>query len=194
MKKLCILLCLLMLAGCGSVSQPKSSEHQFMPANYQAPKTCRICGRSEGEPLEADFVTHEIALSDGDAIWEKTEKGARATLAFVEQSEAITVIPGIEDYYDIALRDHTETALESGYAYQVLYHGERQTVTYRITTTFSGWKQGEKGMENVCTIEWEWEAPEGYDGIVLTLSLNSTWEDGQYLYDVDRTDMMLHRA
>ena len=192
MKKLCLLLCLL-LVGCAPVSQPKQQEHQFMVANYQAPKTCHICGLTEGEPLTPDFVLHNIELNEGDAAWEKTEKGYRATLTFAEQSEEITVIPGIEDYYDIKLRDHTETALENGYSYQVLFHGKRETVTYRITTAFSGWQTGEKGMENICTIDWEWEAPEGYDGIVLTIRPQTEWQDGQYLYDIDRTDMLLFK-
>ena len=192
MKKLCLFLCLL-LVGCAPVSQPKQQEHQFTAANYQAPKTCHICGLTEGEPLTPDFVLHNIELNEGDAAWKKTEKGYRATLTFAEQSEEITVIPGIEDYYDIKLRDHTETALENGYSYQVLFHGKRETVTYRITTAFSGWQTGEKGMENICTIDWEWEAPEGYDGIVLTIRPQTEWQDGQYLYDIDRADMLLFK-
>lgn len=192
MKKLCLLLCLF-LVGCAPASVPKQEEHQFIAANYQTPKSCRTCSLTEGDPLTPDFVTHEISLNEGDATWEKTENGYRATLVFAEQSEEITVIPGIEDYYDIKLRDHTETALENGYSYQVLFYGKRETVTYRITTTFSGWQAGENGMENICTIDWEWEAPEGYDGIVLTIRPQGEWQNGQYLYDIDRTDMMLFR-
>ncbi len=191
MKRLCLLLCLL-LVGCAP-SVPKPHEHQFVAANYQAPRTCRTCSLTEGDPLTPDFVTHQISLNEGNAVWEKTETGARATLTFAEQSEAITVIPGIEDYYDIRLRDHTETALEDGYSYQVLFYGKRETVTYTITTTFSGWQAGENGMENICTVEWTWDAPDGYDGIVLTLRMDGEWQDGQYLYDVDRTDMMLYK-
>lgn len=192
MKKLCVLLCLL-LVGCAPASVPRQEEHQFVVANYQTAKTCRLCGLTEGEPLTPDFVLHNIELNEGNATWEKTEKGYRATIVFAEQSEEITIIPGIEDYYDIKLRDHTETALENGCTYQVLYHGKRETVTYRITTAFSGWQAGEKGMENICTIDWEWEAPAGYDGIVLTVRSQSEWQDGQYLYDIDRTDMMLFK-
>ena len=190
MKKLCILLCLL-LVGCSSV--PRNHEHQFLAANYQAPKTCRTCGLTEGDPLTPDFVLHQIALNEGNVNWQKTEKGCRATITFSEQTEEITVIPTVEDYYDIPLRDHTETALENGYSYQVLFHGKRETVTYTVTTRFSGWKEGAKGMENTCTVDWEWSAPEGYDGIVLTLRFGGEWPDGKYLYDIDRTDMLLYK-
>lgn len=194
MKKLCIALCLL-LVGCSVAPSTTSFEpsHHFVQAHYQAPKTCTECGLTEGEPLTPDFVTYEITLNEGDAVWEKTETGYQATLVFAEQSEAITVIPGMEDYYDIKLRDHTEIALaEDGwYEYQVLFEGERQTVRYRITTEFSGWHEGADGMENICTVTWEWEAPDGYDGIVLTLRGASEWPDGQYLYDIDRSDMIL---
>lgn len=190
MKKLCILLCLL-LVGCSSV--PRNHNHQFVAASYQSPKTCRTCGLTEGDPLTPDFVIHQIELNEGNAKWQKTENGCRATLTFAEQSQSITVVPTIEDYYDIKLRDHTETALENEYSYQVLFHGKRETVTYKITTTFSGWKEGAKGMENICTVDWEWSAPDGYDGIVLTLSFDNEWQDGQYLYDIDRTNMLLYK-
>ena len=69
MKKLCVLLCLLMLAGCGSVSQPKSSEHQFMPANYQAPKTCRICSATEGDRIITDGRFHTADTKDFAGTW-----------------------------------------------------------------------------------------------------------------------------
>ncbi len=195
MKKLCILLCLL-LAGCSAAPQvTPSAAHRFVQANYQTPKTCTECGLTEGEPLTPDFVSYEIALNEGDAVWEKTDTGYRATLVFAEQDEDITVIPGIEDYYDIKLRDHTEIAPadEGWYEYQVFFEGKRQTVRYRITTEFSGWQQGEGGMENVCTVTWEWETPAGYDGLVLTLRESGDWPDGQYLYDIDRSDMLLFR-
>ncbi len=196
MKKLCILLCLL-LVGCSAAPPPVASQpsHRFAQANYQAPKTCLDCGLTEGKPLTPDFVAHEIDLNEGNAVWEKTETGYRATLVFVQQTEDITIIPGIEDYYDIKLRDHTEIALEEDgwYEYQVLSQGERQTVRYRITTEFSGWHKGEEGMENVCTVTWEWEAPAAYDGLVLTLRQAGDWPDGQYLYDIDRSDMLLFR-
>jgi serine/threonine protein kinase len=82
---------------------------------------------------------------------------------------------------------------EKGYSYQVLWQGERQTVTYTIQTKFSGWREGAKGMENICTVTWEWDAPDGYDGIVLTLHQNDAWPQGKYLYEIDRTGMLLHR-
>ncbi len=196
MKKLCILLCLL-LAGCSAAPStiPAATSHRFMQANYQTPKTCTKCGLTEGEPLTPDFVAHEIALNEGDAVWEKTDTGHRATLVFAEQGEEITIIPGIEDYYDIKLRDHTEIALEDEgwYEYQILFDGKRQTVRYRIAVEFSGWQEGADGMENICTVTWEWEAPAGYDGLVLTLREGSDWPDGQYLYDIDRSDMLLFR-
>ncbi len=196
MKKLCILLCLL-LAGCSAASSTISDapSHRFIQANYQEPKTCTDCGLTEGEPLTPDFVAYEIALNEGDATWEKTDTGYRATLVFAEQSEAITVIPGIEDYYDIRLRDHTEIALEDEdwYEYQVFFEGKRQPVRYRIATDFSGWQEGTDGMENVCTVTWEWDAPAKYDGLVLTLRSGGEWPDGQYLYDIDRSDILLFR-
>ena len=193
MKKLALLLCLL-LVGCSTApSVENPSAHRFAQANYQAPKTCLECGLTEGDPLTPDFVTHNIALNDGEVQWEKTENGATATVVFTEQEEEIRIVPGIEDYYDIKLRDYTETALEEGYSYQVLWQGMRQTVTYTIQTEFSGWQEGEKGMENICTVTWEWDAPDGYDGIVLTLHQNDSWPQGKYLYEIDRTDMLLHR-
>lgn len=193
MKKLCVLLCLL-LVGCSAAAPSESQpEHRYAQANFQFPKTCLDCGLTEGEPLTPDFITHNIALESGTATWEKTENGCTATIVFTEQSDSITVVPGIEDYYDIRLRDHTETALEQGYSYQVFWQGERQTVTYQIKTEFSGWQQSEEGMENICTVTWEWDAPAGYDGIVLTLRGAGEWPDGKYLYDIDRTDMMLFR-
>lgn len=192
MKKLCLLLCLL-LVGCSAAPSAGEPAHRFARANYQSAKTCLDCGLTEGEPLTPDFIAHDIALDAGDVAWEKTDTGYRATLIFSEQSDPITVIPGIEDYYDISLRDHTETAREEGYSYQVFWQGERQTVTYQIQTEFSGWQEGEEGMENVCTVTWEWKAPAGYDGIVLTLRGTGEWPDGKYLYEIDRTDMLLFR-
>ncbi len=197
MKKLCILLCLF-LVGCQAhpTTVLPAHTHRFIQANYQSPKTCTECGITQGEPLTPDFITYNIDLQEGDAVWEKTEKGYRATLVFAQQTQKITVIPGLEDYYDIRLRDHTEMVLEEDgwYAYQVFFNGKRQTVRYRIRTDFSGWQEGDKGMENTCTVDWEWEAPDGYDGLVLTLRRGGDWKDGQYLYDVDRTDMLLFRV
>lgn len=87
MKKILSCLCiaallLTLLAGCGhehewqeaTCTSPRTCTvcgrtegeplgHKMSKPNYQSPATCSVCGYTEGEPLTADFVTHGIIVN-----------------------------------------------------------------------------------------------------------------------------------
>ena len=39
------------------------NNHTWVEANYQTPKTCTVCGKTDGEPLPADYETKNININ-----------------------------------------------------------------------------------------------------------------------------------
>lgn len=46
-----------------ALSECELNGHSWVEANYQAPKTCSVCGEVEGEALTASFVEHNLAIN-----------------------------------------------------------------------------------------------------------------------------------
>ena len=62
---LCLLTAIGLLSSCGSVGEDNGEQtssvsetgcaHVWLDATHYEPKTCSLCGVTEGEPLQADF-------------------------------------------------------------------------------------------------------------------------------------------
>lgn len=58
-----LILCLC-LSSCTKKSECEKNGHTWQDATYVAPKTCSVCGETEGEALQETFATLEAALEE----------------------------------------------------------------------------------------------------------------------------------
>lgn len=119
----------LTLAGCGhehewadaTCTEPKTCTvcgetegeplgHKMTDATYQAPATCEVCGETEGEPLTPDFVAYDLPLMALDTPYD-------CNLTCYNDPSKTTVAKVTASDYRIFESDETHPAKE-GYEYR----------------------------------------------------------------------------
>lgn len=91
---------------CGD-TEGEALGHSWVDANYQSPKTCSVCGAAEGEALTADFEAHGLRVNN---IYRGT--GYSYVTSCSKDPEAKTVGQLEFNYYNIFDGDETHPALK----------------------------------------------------------------------------------
>ena len=101
-----------------------------------------------------------------------------------------------EDYYNIKAHDDSIVYSESEYGtygtYTVNFNGVDYTDCIQYSySSWSGWIEQSITYSLECTFR----VPVGYDGTVVGLrNANVTWEEGQYIYDLDNSETLFFRV
>ena len=134
-------------------------DHDWAPANYQQPETCRLCGETQGEPLPAvlDTYTGLTQMEVGVAY-------PYETLCY-EDSSLTTVGQAVISSYETISSDATHSAKE-GYDWRLV----------NLTITFQDDNAWEYGMSNrTGDLDYYTGAPFTYlddSGEIFTVSYN----------------------
>lgn len=91
---------------CGE-TEGEALGHSWVDANYQSPKTCSLCGAAEGEALTADFEAHGLRVNTIDI-----GAGYSYITSCYKDPEAKTVGQLEFNYYKIFDGDETHPALK----------------------------------------------------------------------------------
>lgn len=91
---------------CGE-TEGEALGHSWVDANYQSPKTCSLCGAAEGEALTADFEAHGLRVNTIDI-----GTGYSYITSCSKDPEAKTVGQLEFNYYNIFDGDETHPALK----------------------------------------------------------------------------------
>ena len=199
------------LTSCGKTETEKTTApttqhvHSWTEATPYEPKTCTVCGATEGEKLQPEFEKYgiECNLEVGKSYEYKTHcvqdetlqtKGTLTVKSFEIFDADATHAP--KDGYEwrvvkmeVSFRDLN--AYDKGFLYALAsedYYGivNREVLTANLT----GWN--DFGV-NMLRIEYAVHVPKGYDGAVFGLLYPTDRADGQLIFDTDTTDALLFR-
>ncbi len=206
----------LMLAGCGKAqktaggnaeetAQTKESaleetaaaetecDHEWVEATYAAPKTCKLCGETEGEPKQSYFDEHGVSVPDGpvdctmDYIYyneDDPETYCKVGDAVITQTDCYAEPTDEEGYQNVHLT--LTIAFQPGY-----YYDAAEDIPYLATLSGGlGVYDWYTGRMLPSREMWDDDAQEyavtlDIDGVSYEVSYSQevSWEQGEWVYD-----------
>lgn len=90
-------------------------EHTWIDATYEAPKTCSVCGKTEGEPLvkETETESHTEGVESGEPETETVPSQSETETNKSESSETETETNSSQDEFETNKPENSETETET---------------------------------------------------------------------------------
>ena len=166
--------------------------HEWVEATYAAPKTCKLCGETEGEPKQSYFDEHGVNVPDGpvdctvDYIYyneEDPETYCRVGDAVFTQTDCYAEPADEEGYQNVHLT--LTVTLQPGAYYDAAEDVEylNQTHSEGIYDWYTGRKLPGRGMDG--DDAQEYAVTLDIDGVSYEVSYSEeiSWEQGEWVYD-----------
>lgn len=141
--------------------------HQWKEATFAEPKTCSLCGETEGEPKQSYFEEHGAQVADGPvactvdaALFDYFETDKQRITDIVWEQLDCYSEPASEEGYQII---HLELGTSHQFYYDVSYS---KNVSYE----YGSWVYDSKGngtKDGSGRIVYTFKVPDGYDGLVF---------------------------
>ena len=182
-------------AGAAQTQEPECA-HEWVEATYAAPKTCKLCGDTEGEPKQSYFDEHGVSVPDGpvncivDYIYynlNDPETYCRVGDAVYTQTDCYAEPVDEEGYQNVYLT--LTLALQPG-----CYYDAAENIEY-LNFTASGvgvydWYTGRKLPARSTSDDdaQEYAVTLDIDGVSyeVSYSMQISWEQGNWVYDETR--------
>ena len=175
----------------GTAGEPECT-HEWVEATYAAPKTCKLCGETEGEPKQSYFDEHGVDVPDGpvdctvDYIYynsDDPETYCRVGDAVFTQTDCYAEPADEEGYQNVHLM--LTMTLQPG-AYYDGAEGVNYTDAlfgYAIYDWYTGRMLPARDMDN--DDAQEYAVTLDIDGVSYEVSYSHeiSWEDGEWVED-----------
>ena len=166
--------------------------HEWVEATYAAPKTCKLCGKTEGEPKQSYFDEHGVNVPDGpvdctvDCIYYKKEDPetyCRVGDAVFTQTDCYAEPADEEGYQNVHLT--LTVAMQPGCYYDAAENVEYLNMTYSngIYDWYTGRMLPARGTSD--DDAQEYAVTLDIDGVSYEVSYSEeiSWEQGEWVYD-----------
>lgn len=203
------------LAGCGNTAEPANSSnvatndaetaevadkteeepepecvHEWVDATFARPKTCTLCGETEGEPKKSYFEEHGENVPDApvactvnvvNKVSENPEEYQMVTDGVWEQIDCYSE-PAEEEGYQLIYLVLSETSQNHYYAAQDIYYNSTFN-RERVFDWYTGRMFPVRGMEN--NDAFDFSTTLDIDGISYNVSYTKDvqWEWGDAVFD-----------
>ena len=175
----------------GTAGEPECT-HEWVEATYAAPKTCKLCGETEGEPKQSYFDEHGVNVPDGpvdctvDCIYYKKEDPetyCRVGDAVFTQTDCYAEPADEEGYQNVHLT--LTVAMQPGCYYDAAENVEYLSVRYSngIYDWYTGRMLPGRGTRD--DDAQEYAVTLDIDGVSYEVSYSHeiSWEDGEWVED-----------
>ena len=166
--------------------------HEWVEATYAAPKTCKLCGETEGEPKQSYFDEHGVNVPDGpvdctvDCIYYKKEDPetyCRVGDAVFTQTDCYAEPADEEGYQNVHLT--LTVAMQPGCYYDAAENVEYLSVRYSngIYDWYTGRMLPGRGTRD--DDAQEYAVTLDIDGVSYEVSYSEeiSWEQGEWVHD-----------